>query len=106
MRAPTLSSIVVTAALLVAPHQGAFAQAEKQPFCLQSPTGSMNCTYDSLEQCQQILGGRSVSGACVANPAWIETTGAGGTRSPDHPPGNRDRPPSPAPHATSGDVEH
>jgi hypothetical protein len=31
----------------------------------------------SLEQCQQILGGRSVSGTCVANPAWSETTGAG-----------------------------
>src|SRR5262245_52060279 len=103
MRAPTLSSIVVTAALLVAPHQGAFAQAEKQPFCLQSPTGFMNCTYDSLEQCQQILGGRSVSGTCVANPAWSETTGtgsettgAGGASSPDRPPGNRDHPPSPA----------
>src|SRR5262245_62043834 len=104
MRAPTLSSIVVTAALLVAPHQGAFAQAEKQPFCLQSPTGSMNCTYDSLEQCQQILGGRSVSGACVANPAWIETTGAGGSEttgaggasSPDRPPDSRDHPLSPA----------
>ena len=96
MRASTLSSMVVAAALLVAPHQAAFAQSEKRPFCLQSSTGSMNCTYDSLEQCQQILGGRSVSGACIANPAWTETAGAGGTTSPDHPPDSRDRPPSPA----------
>ena len=94
MHARTLLSILGAAALIAAPHQS--AQLEKQPFCLQSPTGSMNCTYDSLEQCQQILGGRSVSGTCIAKPAWSETTGAGGTRSPDRPPGSRDRPPSAA----------
>ena len=95
MRARTLLSILAAAALIAAAHQTS-AQSEKQPFCLQSPTGSMNCTYDSLEQCRQILGGRSVSGTCIANPAWSETTGAGGTRSPDRPPGSRDRPPSAA----------
>jgi hypothetical protein len=95
MRARTLLSILAAAALIAAAHQTS-AQSEKQPFCLQSPTGLMNCTYDSLEQCQQILGGRSVSGACIANPAWSETTGAGGTRAPDRPPGSRDRPPSAA----------
>jgi hypothetical protein len=105
MRAPTLSSMVIAAAMLVASHQGAVAQSEKRPFCLQSPTGSMNCTYDSLEQCQQILGGRSVSGACTANPAWTETTGAGGARSPDRPPGSRDRQPSAAGESTAVDVD-
>jgi hypothetical protein len=97
MRAPTLASISLGVALIAAPHQAAHGLPEKQPFCLQSPTGSLNCTYDSLEQCQQILGARSASGGtCIANPARSETTGAGGTRSPDRPSGSRDQPPSPA----------
>jgi hypothetical protein len=96
MRAPTLASILLGVALVGAPLQVAYAQREKQAFCLQSATGSLNCTYDSLEQCQQVLGGRSTSGTCIANPARSETTGAGGTRSPDRPPGSRDEPPSPA----------
>jgi Protein of unknown function (DUF3551) len=104
MRARVLLSIAMAGALIAVPQQVTHAQREKQPFCLQSPTGSMNCTYDSLEQCQQILGGRSVSGTCVANPAWSETTGtggsemtgAGGASSPDRPPDSRDHPPSPA----------
>jgi len=96
MRVATLSSIVMLAALIAAAHQAAYAQHEKQPFCLQSPTGAINCTYDSLEQCEQILGGRSVSGTCVAKPARSEATGVGGTRSPDRPPDSRDHPPSPA----------
>src|SRR5262245_10481751 len=98
MRARVLLSIAMAGA-----QQVTHAQREKQPFCLQSPTGFMNCTYDSLEQCQQIVGGRSVSGTCVANPAWSETTGtgsemtgAGGASSPDRPPDGRDHPPSPA----------
>jgi hypothetical protein len=96
MHALTFASAVVAFALIAAAHEAAYAQHEKQPFCLQGPRGSMNCTYDSLEQCQQILGGHAASGTCVANPAWSDTTGAGGTRSPDRPPGSRDRPPSPA----------
>ena len=96
MRAATLASILLGVALVGVPLQAPYAQQEKQPFCLQSATGSLNCTYDSLEQCQQILGGHSASGTCVANPAWSDTTGAGGTNSPDRPPGSRDRPPSPA----------
>jgi hypothetical protein len=102
MRAGMLLSITMAAALIAVPQQGTHAQHEKQPFCLQSPTGSMNCTSDSLEQCQQILGGRAVSGTCVANPASSETTGAGGSEmtgaggasSPDRPPDSRDHPPS------------
>jgi Protein of unknown function (DUF3551) len=96
MRARVLLSIAMAGALIAVPQQVTHAQHEKQPFCLQSPTGSMNCTSDSLEQCQQILGGRSVSGTCVANPAWSETTGTGGASSPDRPPDSRDHPPSPA----------
>jgi hypothetical protein len=95
MRAAIFFSAVVLAALIAAAHQPAYAQREKQPYCLQSATGALNCTYDSLEQCQQVLGGHSVSGTCMANPARLETTGSGGTRSPDRPPGSRDQPPSP-----------
>jgi Protein of unknown function (DUF3551) len=95
MRAPTLASAVVAGVLIAAPHEMAYAQHEKQPYCLQTSRGSLNCTYDSLEQCQQILGGYAASGTCVANPARLETTGIGGTRSPDRPPGSRDQPPSP-----------
>jgi hypothetical protein len=96
MRAATLTSILLGVALVGVPLRAAYAQQGKQPFCLQSATGSLNCTYDSLEQCHQILGGRSASGTCVANPARSETTGTGGTRSPDRPPDSRDEPPSPA----------
>ena len=96
MRAPTLASILLGVALVGVPLQMAYAQHEKQPFCLQSATGALNCTYDSLEQCHQILGGRSASGTCIVNPGRSETTGAGGTRSPDRPPASRDEPPSPA----------
>jgi len=96
MRAPTLASILLGVALVGAPLQVAYAQREKQAFCLQSATGSLNCTYDSLEQCQQVLGGHSASGTCIANPTRSETTGASGTQSPDRPPGSRDEPPSPA----------
>jgi Protein of unknown function (DUF3551) len=96
MRAATLASILLGVALVGVPLRAAYAQQAKQPFCLQSATGSLNCTYDSLEQCHQILGGRSASGTCIANPARSEMTGAGGTRSPDRPPDSRDKPPSPA----------
>jgi hypothetical protein len=95
MRAVIFFSAVSLAALIAAAHQPAHPQREKQPYCMHSATGSLDCTYDSLEQCQQILGGRSVSGTCMANPARLETTGSGGTRSPDRPPDSRDQPPSP-----------
>jgi hypothetical protein len=91
-----LASILLVLALVSAPLQAAYAQHEKQPFCLQSARGPLNCTYDSLEQCQQVLGGRSASGTCVANPTRSETTGAGGTTSSDRPSDSRDKPPSPA----------
>jgi hypothetical protein len=77
MRTLILSSGLLAAALMAAP-QTAFAQAQEKAFCLESPTGARNCTYDSFEQCQQIQGGRSVGGGCIANPARSGTTGAGG----------------------------
>jgi Protein of unknown function (DUF3551) len=78
MRALILSSGVLAATLMAAP-QPVFSQAQGA-FCLESPTGARNCIYSSIEQCQQALGGRSVGGGCVPNPAG--TTGRGGMEAP------------------------
>jgi hypothetical protein len=60
--------------------RAATAQNE-YPVCLQDPTGSLICTYTSIEQCRQ----SAVAGArCVANPA---TTGQGRAPLPPGPPG-------------------
>jgi hypothetical protein len=77
MRTAILSSGLLAAALITAP-QAAMAQSGGKPYCLQSPTGALNCTYDSFDECQQIQGGRSVGGGCIANPALSGTTGRGG----------------------------
>jgi hypothetical protein len=77
MRNPILSSGLLAVALIAGP--AGFAQAQQKPFCLQSPTGAVNCLYDSFEQCEQIRGGRSVGGGCIPNPAARSgTTGRGG----------------------------
>ena len=90
MRTLILSSGLLAAALMAAP-QSAFAQAQEKEFCLESPTGSRNCLYDTFEQCQQVLGGRAVGGGCIPNPARSAgTTGQGGTpdmRPSPQPPG-------------------
>jgi hypothetical protein len=77
MRGLILSSGLLAAALMAAP-QIAAAQSSGKAFCLQSPTGALNCSYDTLAQCQQVQGGRSVGGGCIANPGRSGTTGAGG----------------------------
>ena len=77
MRGLILSSGLLAAALIAAP-QAATAQSPGKAFCLQSPTGAMNCNYDTLAQCQQVQGGRSVGGGCIPNPGRSGTTGAGG----------------------------
>ena len=46
MRTLILSSGLLAAALMAAPH-AAFAQAQEKAYCLESPTGARNCTYDS-----------------------------------------------------------
>ena len=63
-------------------------QAQENAFCLESPPGSKNCIYDSLDQCQQVLGGGSAGGSCVANPARSGTTGQSGM-SPNPNPNNQ-----------------
>jgi hypothetical protein len=80
------------AAALVAGPQAAVAQTGGTAFCLQSPSGAMNCAYDTLAQCEQRRGGQAAAGGCVPNPAARSgTTGAGGgmrdPASPQSPPG-------------------
>jgi hypothetical protein len=60
MRTLILSSGLLAAALVGGP-QTAFAQNEPA-FCLQSSRGSMNCIYESMEQCRQA--GGSATGIC------------------------------------------
>ena len=81
MRTLILSAGLLVATLVVGP-QAAVAQNE-YAFCHQGQTGSLNCVYNSLEQCRQSQDGRSVGGRCVPNPA---TTGQGGV-APLGPPG-------------------
>ena len=101
MRALILSTGLLGAALIAVPQ--ASAQIGGQAYCLQGTTGALNCSYDSLDQCQQALGGRSLAGGCVSNPAQLSTTGRGGTDAPrglDAPrgtgPNSMDRMPTPA----------
>jgi hypothetical protein len=94
MRCLILSSGLLAAALVGGP-QAAVAQSEGKAFCLESPTGAMNCIYDSFEECQQIKGGRTVGG-CIPNPTRSGTTGAGG-RNPAA------SPPAPLPPAGGGE---
>jgi hypothetical protein len=70
MRTLILSSGLLAVALVGGP-QTAVAQNEPA-FCLQRPTGSLNCIYDSMAQCTREAG--STAGRCVPNPT---TTGQG-----------------------------
>jgi hypothetical protein len=68
MRTLSLSSGLLAAALVGGP-QTAIAQNEPA-FCFQGSRGSMNCMYDSMEQCRQASG--SATGRCVPNPVRAE----------------------------------
>jgi Protein of unknown function (DUF3551) len=68
MRILILSAILAAASSIAAPQS---ANAQNRPFCLRSPTGALNCTYDSWEQCEQFIRGRTVGGGCVENPQII-----------------------------------
>ena len=80
MRASILLSAGLAVALGALPR--AAAEVGAQAWCLQGTTGALNCLYDSLAQCQQAVGDRSVAGNCLSNPAQISTTGRGGTEAP------------------------
>jgi hypothetical protein len=77
MRAVILSTSFIA---LTAAAQMALAQTQ-EAYCLESPGGARNCSYESLERCQQ-MAGRSIGGRCITNPALTGTTGAGGMDAP------------------------
>src|SRR5712691_4914787 len=77
MRVPTVLSACLPAAVLVAVLPVS-AQLGGQAVCLQGTTGALNCSYDSLAQCQQFVSDRSLAGNCISNPAQLTTTGRGG----------------------------
>jgi hypothetical protein len=102
MRALILLSAGALAAAVIVPPQAA-AQVGGQAWCLQGPTGALNCLYDSFVQCQQAVSDRSLAGSCLSNPAQLSTTGRGGAEAPrglDAPrgsgPNSLDRMPVPA----------
>jgi hypothetical protein len=102
MRTLLLSAGLTVAALGV-PGPAA-AEVGAQAWCMQGPTGALNCIYDYLAQCQQAISDRSLAGNCLSNPAQITTTGRGGgmemQRGLDAPrgtgPNSLDRVPQPA----------
>ena len=91
MRSLILSSALLTAALLA--PQAAVAQSPERPrpFCLQSPTGDLECSYDTMAQCREGTLGRSVGGGCIPNPQ-LGTTGGGGMQLQQDGQGRMDRP--------------
>jgi hypothetical protein len=74
MRALIASSALVAALLASAP--AALAQ-QSAAFCMRgSESGGLNCSYDTMAQCQQSLPGASTTGTCIRNPR-LGTTGSG-----------------------------
>jgi len=74
MRALIASSAIVAAFLASAP--AALAQ-QNAPFCMRgSESGGLNCSYDTMAQCQQSLPGADNTGTCIRNPR-LGTSGSG-----------------------------
>jgi hypothetical protein len=97
MRGVILSSALLAAALVAGP-QAAVAQTGGKAFCMRSPSGSMNCAFDTLAQCEQRRGSQPAAGGCIPNPARSGTTGAGGRAAPPpSPPGGGQYLPPPSP---------
>jgi hypothetical protein len=97
----TLIASAVTAAALLAAPQLALAQAgnpaNQAPYCLQSPGGAPNCSYQTMNQCEQNSAHFGPDFRCVQNPhsaadrayEQVEpgaTTGAGAPRLPERAP--------------------
>ncbi len=84
MRTAIAFSALATAVVL-ATSPSAFAQTQDKAFCMRTKTGALNCSFDSMAQCQQAAQmnpGASISpmgNNCIARPG---TTGAGGMDAP------------------------
>jgi hypothetical protein len=90
MRSLITSACLLGAGLIVG--SPTLVQAQEKPFCLENPSGSRSCNYDTLDQCQQVLRADATGGGCVANPA-SGTSGQGGTSqdpNPNNEPSKRD----------------
>ena len=77
MRSLILSSGLLAVALIGAPQVSIAQTSGDKPFCLRHESGSLQCNFDTMAQCQQGREGRSVGGGCVPNPGK-GTTGGGG----------------------------
>ena len=62
-----LTAAVVATAAILGSHSGAQAQ-QNAPYCSRTDEGNMNCSYQTMEQCQASLKGASTTGTCVRNP--------------------------------------
>jgi hypothetical protein len=68
-RQRTLLGVASRAVALITAPQVSIAQTSgDKPFCLRHESGSLQCNYDTMAQCQQGREGRSVGGGCVPNP--------------------------------------
>jgi hypothetical protein len=76
MRGLIASSAVIAAMLAAAP--AAVAQ-QNAAFCLRgSDSGALNCSFQTMAQCEQSKKGASNTENCIANPSR-GTTGSGGS---------------------------
>lgn len=68
------------AATMLSAIPGASAQGDGA-FCLQKGSRQMECTYQTMAQCEQARTGVSAQGTCIANPRTTGS-GAGSTQQP------------------------
>jgi hypothetical protein len=73
MRIVILANFVMTAPLIAIP-QAVHGQAQGMPYCLEDQAGIRNCSYESLERCQQ-MARAALASRCMTNPALTGTTG-------------------------------
>jgi hypothetical protein len=80
MRSLFAASALIASAIL-AGAQGATAQ-ENAAFCLRgSDSGGLNCSYNTMAQCEQAKKGASNTESCIPNPR-NNTTGSGSGMAP------------------------
>lgn len=87
MQRTILLAGVLAAFTLVAPQAGAQIQPQQPSagggaakFCLkQKAGGALNCTYQTMAQCQQ-ASNKGAAGDCVENPAATTGAGSGGLK--------------------------
>ncbi len=76
-----MRTLIISSAALAALFAAVPANAQQNlPFCLRGAgSGSLDCSYQTMAQCQESMKGTSITGTCVANP---RTTGQGSQQAP------------------------